>query len=74
MIFFRLTSLVAPSCEKLGHKPGQPLYPFSMMSGGRYTALGGGVPLTSQNSVVAGVGVRGGTADHEMAIVEAALK
>ena len=55
-------------------QPGQPLYPLSMMSGGRYTALGGGVPLSSQDAVVAGVGVSGGTADQDMAIVEAALK
>jgi uncharacterized protein GlcG (DUF336 family) len=55
-------------------QPGQPLYPLSMMSGGRYTALGGGVPLTSHDAVVAGVGVSGGTVDQDMAIVEAALK
>jgi uncharacterized protein GlcG (DUF336 family) len=55
-------------------QPGQPLYPLSMMSSGRYTALGGGVPLTSQDAVVAGVGVSGGTVDQDMAIVEAALK
>src|SRR5882762_5283439 len=36
-------------------QPGQPLYPLSMMSSGRYSALGGGVPLTSQDGVVAGV-------------------
>jgi uncharacterized protein GlcG (DUF336 family) len=55
-------------------QPGQPLYPLSMMSSGRYTALSGGVPLTSQDAVVAGVGVSGGTVDQDMAIVEAALK
>jgi uncharacterized protein GlcG (DUF336 family) len=55
-------------------QPGQPLYPLSMMSSGRYTALGGGVPLMSEGDVVAGIGVSGGTVDQDMAIVEAALK
>jgi uncharacterized protein GlcG (DUF336 family) len=55
-------------------QPGQPLYPLSMMSGGRYTALGGGVPLSSEGKVVAGVGVSGGTVDQDVSIVEAALK
>src|SRR6266850_1886714 len=43
-------------------QPGQPLYPLSMMSGGRYSALGGGVRVS------------GGTVDQDVAIVEAALK
>ena len=28
-------------------QPGQPLYPLIMVSGGRYSAMGGGVPLAS---------------------------
>jgi len=42
-------------------QPGQPLYPLIMVSGGRYSAMGGGVPLASEGEVVAGVGVSGGT-------------
>ena len=41
-------------------QPGQPLYPLIMVSGGRYSAMGGGVPLASEGEVVAGVGVSGG--------------
>ena len=55
-------------------QPGQPLYPLIMMSGGRYSAMGGGVPLSKEGEVVAGVGVSGGTVDQDVAIVEAALK
>jgi uncharacterized protein GlcG (DUF336 family) len=55
-------------------QPGQPLYPLTMLSGGRYTAMGGGVPLTNEGEVVAGVGVSGGTVDQDVAIAEAALK
>jgi uncharacterized protein GlcG (DUF336 family) len=36
-------------------------------------AMGGGVPLTSDGQVVAGVGVSGGTVEQDVAIVEAAL-
>lgn len=55
-------------------QPGQPLYPLSTLAGGRYTALGGGVPLSSDGEVVAGVGVSGGSVDQDVAIAEAALK
>ena len=55
-------------------QPGQPLFPLIMVSGGRYSAMGGGVPLTAEGEVVAGVGVSGGTTEEDIAIVEAALK
>jgi uncharacterized protein GlcG (DUF336 family) len=55
-------------------QPGQPLYPLIVVSGGRYSAMGGGVPLTNGDDVVAGVGVSGGTTEQDVAIVEAALK
>jgi uncharacterized protein GlcG (DUF336 family) len=55
-------------------QPGQELYPLLMVSGGRYSAMGGGVPLKSEGTLVAGVGVSGGTTEQDVAIVEAALK
>jgi uncharacterized protein GlcG (DUF336 family) len=54
-------------------QPGQPLYPLIVVSGGRYSAMGGGVPLSNEGEVVAGVGVSGGTTEQDVAIVEAAL-
>jgi uncharacterized protein GlcG (DUF336 family) len=54
-------------------QPGQPLYPLIVVSGGRYSAMGGGVPLSNDGAVVAGVGVSGGTTEQDVAIVEAAL-
>jgi uncharacterized protein GlcG (DUF336 family) len=54
-------------------QPGQPLYPLLAVAGGRYSAMGGGVPLTSEGQVVGGVGVSGGTTEEDIAIVEAAL-
>ena len=55
-------------------QPGQELFPLLMVSGGRYSAMGGGVPLTSDGQVLGGVGVSGGTTEQDIAIVEAAMK
>src|SRR5258708_6159551 len=54
-------------------QPGAELYPLLAVSGGRYSAMGGGVPLTSDGHVIAGVGVRGGTTDQDTAIVQTRL-
>jgi uncharacterized protein GlcG (DUF336 family) len=55
-------------------QPGQPLFALVGLSGGRYCAMGGGVPLVRDGAVVAGVGVSGGTVDQDMEIVEVALR
>jgi uncharacterized protein GlcG (DUF336 family) len=54
-------------------QPGADLYPLLAVSGGRYSAMGGGIPLTSEGRVIAGVGVSGGTTEQDIAIVEAAM-
>ena len=54
-------------------QPGEDLYPLLTVAGGRYSAIGGGVPLTSAGEVIAGVGVSGGTTEQDVAIVEAAM-
>jgi uncharacterized protein GlcG (DUF336 family) len=54
-------------------QPGAELYPLLAVSGGRYSAMGGGVPLTNEGHVIAGVGVSGGTTEQDIAIVEAAM-
>jgi uncharacterized protein GlcG (DUF336 family) len=54
-------------------QPGAELYPLLAVSGGRYSAMGGGVPLTNEGEVIAGVGVSGGTTTQDIAIVEAAI-
>jgi uncharacterized protein GlcG (DUF336 family) len=55
-------------------QPGQPLYVLPSVAGGRFCPMGGGVPLTEDGQVFAGVGVSGGTAEQDVAIVEAALR
>jgi uncharacterized protein GlcG (DUF336 family) len=55
-------------------QPGAELYPLLAVSGGRYSAMGGGVPLTSAGGeLIGGVGVSGGTTEQDIAIVEAAI-
>src|SRR5580698_1480272 len=51
-------------------QPGQSLFPLLAVSGGRYSAMGGGVPLTQDGEVFAGIGVSGGTTEQDIAIVE----
>ena len=55
-------------------QPGQPLFALGTVSGGRYCAMGGGVPLKIDGAVIAGVGVSGGTVEQDTSIVEMALK
>jgi uncharacterized protein GlcG (DUF336 family) len=54
-------------------QPGQALYALPTVGGGRFCPMGGGVPLLNDGEVYAGVGVSGGTAEEDIAIVEAAL-
>jgi uncharacterized protein GlcG (DUF336 family) len=55
-------------------QPGQPLYALTTVGGGRFCPMGGGIPLADDGQVFAGVGVSGGTAEEDVAIVEAALR
>ena len=55
-------------------QPGQSLYVLPTVAGGRFCPMGGGVPLIDDGEVFAGVGVSGGTAEQDVAIVEAALQ
>jgi len=55
-------------------QPGQRLFPLLAVAGGRYSAMGGGVPLMSEGQVIGGVGVSGGTTEEDITIVEAAME
>jgi uncharacterized protein GlcG (DUF336 family) len=55
-------------------QPGQALYALPTVAGGRFCPMGGGVPLLDDDGkLFAGVGVSGGTAEQDVAIIEAAL-
>jgi uncharacterized protein GlcG (DUF336 family) len=56
-------------------QPGQALYALPTVGGGRFCPMGGGVPLLDdKGKIFAGVGVSGGTAEQDVAIVEAGLR
>jgi uncharacterized protein GlcG (DUF336 family) len=55
-------------------QPGQDLFPLMGLSGGRFCSMGGGAPLTSEDQLVAGVGVSGGSVEQDVSILEAALR
>jgi uncharacterized protein GlcG (DUF336 family) len=55
-------------------QPGQELFALMGLSGGRFCSMGGGVPLTSEGQLVAGVGVSGGTVAQDVSILESALR
>ncbi|MER8422818.1 heme-binding protein [Mesorhizobium sp. M1405] len=56
-------------------QPGQSLYALPTVGGGRFCPMGGGIPLVDEDGkVYAGVGVSGGTAEEDVAIVEAAVR
>ena len=55
-------------------QPGQPLYTLTSAAGGRYVALGGGIPLLDGEECVAGFGVSGGTTEQDVDIIEAAFR
>jgi uncharacterized protein GlcG (DUF336 family) len=55
-------------------QPGQPLYTLTSVAGGRFVALGGGIPIHQGDQVVAGFGVSGGTTEQDVAIAETAFQ
>ena len=55
-------------------QPGQSLYVLPTVAGGRFCPMGGGAPLRDEGRLFAGVGVSGGTAEQDVAILEAALQ
>jgi uncharacterized protein GlcG (DUF336 family) len=55
-------------------QPGQELFPLMGLSGGRFCSMGGGAPLASEDRLVAGVGVSGGTVAQDVNILESALR
>ncbi|WIW44925.1 heme-binding protein [Bradyrhizobium sp. 62B] len=55
-------------------QPGQDLFALMGLSGGRFCSMGGGAPLLSEDRLVAGVGVSGGTVEQDINILESALR
>jgi uncharacterized protein GlcG (DUF336 family) len=54
--------------------PGGELAGLAANGGGRYVVFGGGVPLWSDDRVMGGIGVSGGTVEQDIACANAALE
>lgn len=67
--FRAATHKVAPKTQ-----PGMPGYGAQALNGGRFTTLGGGVPLEVGGVVVGAIGVSSGTVEQDTEIAEHAAK
>ena len=54
--------------------PGEALHTLPSVAGGRYTVLGGGLPLRIDGAFLGGVGVSGGTTEQDTEIIEKAVE
>jgi uncharacterized protein GlcG (DUF336 family) len=54
--------------------PGQPTFGIHVTNGGRFSVIGGGLPVTYKGVVVGGIGISSGTAEQDHLVAEAALK
>jgi uncharacterized protein GlcG (DUF336 family) len=61
------TDAIAPRTQ-----PGEAGYMIQTQLGGRFTTLGGGVPILSAGVVVGGIGISGGSVAQDVQIAEAA--
>ena len=55
-------------------QPGQELYGFHTINGGKFVVFGGGYPILDGNEVIGAVGVSGGTVVEDKQIAEAGLE
>jgi uncharacterized protein GlcG (DUF336 family) len=53
---------------------GEALHTLASVAGGRYTVLGGGVPLRIDGIFLGGVGVSGGTTEQDTEIIDKAVE
>lgn len=54
-------------------QPGQPTFGIHITNGGHFSIIGGGLPVTVDGQIVAGVGISSGTAIEDQEVAEAAL-
>ncbi len=55
-------------------QPGSLVFGIHTSSGGHFSTVGGGYPVTVRGTVVGAIGVSGGAAEEDMVCAEAALK
>ena len=54
-------------------QPGKPTFGIHITNGGHFSIIGGGLPVTVDGEIVAGIGVSSGTAHEDQVCAEAAL-
>lgn len=71
---FTAASLQVPTDEisKLA-LPGAPLFTLASVSGGRYVAFGGGLPILVDDKCIGGLGISGGTSEQDTLLAETVL-
>ncbi|MGH3367209.1 MAG: GlcG/HbpS family heme-binding protein [Nocardioidaceae bacterium] len=53
--------------------PGEPTYGIHNTNGGRFSVIGGGLPVEVDGEVVGGVGISSGTAEEDLVVAQAAV-
>ncbi len=54
--------------------PGEPTFGIHNTNGGRFSVIGGGLPVEVDGDVVGGIGISSGTADQDLVVAEAAVE
>jgi uncharacterized protein GlcG (DUF336 family) len=54
--------------------PGEPTFGIHLTNGGRFSIIGGGLPIEVDGQVVGGVGISAGTAGEDLEVAQAAVE
>ena len=55
-------------------QPGEPTFGIHITNGGRFSIIGGGLPIEVDGEIVGGIGVSSGTAGEDQIVAEAAVE
>ena len=54
--------------------PGEPTFGIHVTNGGRFSVIGGGLPVLVDDEIVGGIGISSGTAEEDLVVAEAAIE
>lgn len=54
--------------------PGEPTFGIHNTNGGRFSIIGGGLPVEVDGAVVGGIGISSGTAEQDLVVAQAAVE
>jgi uncharacterized protein GlcG (DUF336 family) len=54
--------------------PGKPTFGIHVTNRGRFSIIGGGLPIVMEDEVVGGVGISAGTADQDLVVAQGAVE